>query len=313
MRIYVFCGGMYRACSTWQYEIASRLIEERLGGRRIGYLTGRELAELDDRRDRRAETERQRSDQPWPPPNAEWLVVKSHEESPRIARILSENRGLAIYAYRDLRDVVFSMMHKRGVAFETFVAQGMIHQILANDRFWMSRPRVLVQRYDDLIGDPASAARRLAGHLGLTLSVDESESLAREFSREANQERAKAFRNRLIADGVNLDDPANQQLSDPETLLHWNHVREGQPKTWRELATPAQQRILAKLCGRWLMDRGYETDRAWAPDSKRWRFDAAEQMLFSQARWHGSLQRLSLRFPNASARLKTWLGAKNEP
>lgn len=294
---YIFCGGMYRACSTWQYEIACRLVEERLGGRRLGYLTGREFAELDDQRT---------MSMSMSTTDDEWLVIKSHEESPRIARALGEGRGLAIYAYRDLRDVVFSMMHKRGVSFETFASQGMIHQILANDRFWMAQPRLLVQGYDDLIGDPAASARQLARHLGLTLSDDESETLAREYSREANQERAQAFRNRLIAQGVDLDDPANRQLSDPDTLLHWNHVREGRPPTWRELATPAQLRILAKLCGGWLIERGYETSLDWAPSAKEWRFDAQEQLLFGQARWHSSLQRLSLRFPKASARLKAF-------
>ena len=36
----VICAGMYRACSTWQYEVVGHLVEQRLKGRRLGYVTG---------------------------------------------------------------------------------------------------------------------------------------------------------------------------------------------------------------------------------------------------------------------------------
>ena len=36
----VICGGMYRACSTWQYEVVGHLVERHLRGQRLGYLTG---------------------------------------------------------------------------------------------------------------------------------------------------------------------------------------------------------------------------------------------------------------------------------
>ena len=61
-----------------------------------------------------------------------------------MARELAAGRACALYAYRDVRDVVFSLMHKRGKTFEEILRQGMIHQILANDRFWMAQPSVLV-------------------------------------------------------------------------------------------------------------------------------------------------------------------------
>ena len=40
----VICGGMYRACSTWQYEVVGHLIERHLRGERLGYLTGEAYA-----------------------------------------------------------------------------------------------------------------------------------------------------------------------------------------------------------------------------------------------------------------------------
>ena len=42
----VMCAGMYRACSTWQYEVVAHLLERRCDGRRLGYLTGEQYARL---------------------------------------------------------------------------------------------------------------------------------------------------------------------------------------------------------------------------------------------------------------------------
>src|SRR5262245_37322501 len=118
--MYVVCAGMYRACSTWQYEVIAHLLEKHRDGMRLGYLTGEKFAALDDAW----------ADKPG------WSVLKSHEGGQRFASAIAEGRLIGVYAYRDVRDVVFSLMHKRSVPFETLVWQGMIHQILVNDRFW---------------------------------------------------------------------------------------------------------------------------------------------------------------------------------
>ena len=144
----VICGGMYRACSTWQYEVVAHLITHYQGGQRLGYLTGEQYA---------AALQPSLSTGLNAPLQAgQWRVVKTHEGDRSFARALAEGRARAVYAHRDVRDVVFSLMHKRGVTFEQLLRQGMIHQILANDRFWMAQPDVLVQRYDDLVADPGA-------------------------------------------------------------------------------------------------------------------------------------------------------------
>ncbi len=160
----VFCGGMYRACSTWQYEVAAHLIEQCLGGERLGYLTGDQYAALAG-----AGTPKASGDLPQ---RSRWRVIKSHEGDRSFARALAEERSLAIYAYRDVREVVYSLMHKRGITFEQLLRQGMIHQILANDRFWMAQPDVLVQRYEDLLADPTRGVIELARHLGISLAAE---------------------------------------------------------------------------------------------------------------------------------------------
>jgi hypothetical protein len=235
---------MYRACSTWQYEVIAHLIERHWNGQRLGYLTGEKFSEFDD---------------VWAD-RACWCVLKSHEGDSRFASRISEGRALAVYAYRDIRDVVFSLMHKRRVPFETLFRQGMIHQILVNDRFWTSQPGVLCQRYESLIADPVAGVEQLAAHLGLSLAPGEAEGVAGEYSFQANRQRTETMGFRLRAEGVDLDDPSNTLFYDSRTLLHWNHLRQGRPGDWRTLASRRERAILARLCDRWLADHGYETD-----------------------------------------------------
>ena len=67
----VICAGMYRACSTWQYEVVGHLIERHLRGERLGYLTGEAYAARFapcSRREVHADVGRR-----------SWRVLKSHE------------------------------------------------------------------------------------------------------------------------------------------------------------------------------------------------------------------------------------------
>ncbi len=228
---------MYRACSTWQYEVVAHLLEHHRGGRRLGYLM---------------------PDEAMRALNGDgWRVFKSHDADRCFARAIARRRAVAIYAYRDVRDVVFSLMHKRRLTFEELLRQGMIHQVLANDRFWTRRPGVLIQRYDAILADPVEAVRELARHLGIEPANGEAERIADEYSLAANKARTEALRRQIEQTGMDLNEAANTLICDPATLLHWNHMRDGRSGSWVDEATPRQTAILRRMCGRWLRARGY--------------------------------------------------------
>jgi hypothetical protein len=292
----VLCVGMYRACSTWQYEVVAHLVERHRGGQRLGYLTGEEYAVIDD--PKRG--------------GPGWRVLKSHEGHRRFATALAKGRARAIYAHRDLRDVVFSLMHKRGLRFEELLRQGMIHQILANDRFWRRQSDVLVQRYEDLIADPVAGVAELARHLGIGLAVDEAKAIAREYSFQANRERIRRLDARLRAAGINLERSASAPYYDPETLLHLNHMRQGRVGSWRTEATFRQRVILARIGGHWLRSQAYEAEPA-----PRLRGDLAASVVDRAAEARGwlacTLRCLALRFPRTARLAKRLLMIPTDP
>lgn len=300
--MYVLCVGMYRACSTWQYEVIAHLLERHRSGRRLGYLTGEQFEALDDREG----------------DDDDWKVLKSHEEHGRFAEVLAEGRAIAVYAHRDVRDVVFSLMHKRNIDFETLVTQGMVHQVLANDRFWSSRPRTITQRYDRLVADPVAGVEELAAHLGLALGPGEEAEVAAEYSFQANRRRTEELGRRLQRGGVDLNDPTTVLAHDRRTLLHWNHMRDGRVGDWRGRATPAQRLALARICGRWLEAHGYEPDDsaeiAEGLDREPARpFEAVRRELaMARGALVCALRCLSLRHPRLARSIKPWLGIAPE-
>jgi hypothetical protein len=259
--MYVFCLGMFRSCSTWQYDVACHLVEHHLNGERLGFLAGDQFTAHDA-----SAVDPSR-----------WYVLKSHAADDHLGTVLREHRALGFYTYRDLRDVTYSLIHKFCSNFDEVVEQKRLLQgVLDSDRYWTAQPAMLCQRYESLIADPTGAIEEMAAHLGVTLASGEAEAIAAEYSLEANRRRTDDHARRLSDQGIDLNDPAHAFLHDPHSLLHWNHLRQGHVGGWREDATPAQRVTLAEICGDWLIARGYESDTDWAipPEGLRERIKA---------------------------------------
>ncbi|WP_435008151.1 FkbM family methyltransferase [Tundrisphaera lichenicola] len=243
----VFCVGMYRACSTWQYGVAGTILERHRGVQRLGFLDGgpfgSEVA-------------------PGLDPTT-WSLLKAHDAHDRFGTELENGRALAIYGYRDLRDVAFSWAYKTGATFEDVIAGGFLERCLENDRFWRACPSTLIQSYEALISDPVEGVRAIGQHLGIELGPEEAREIAEAHSFESNRRKTGAISESLRAEGHDPS-PQDQDSYDRDSLLHWNHLRDGKAGGWRHLATPDQRATLARICGAWLVDHGYEPDSSWA-------------------------------------------------
>ncbi len=274
----IFCCGMYRSCSTWQYEVAIEILRYAWheGGSvavlPIGYRTGPDY-------DREASGQGNL---------ATVRIMKAHEGHPAFARAMDQGRGLGLYAHRDARDVVFSLMYKRQQTFREIVRTGMIHQILVNDRFWRSQRNVLVQRYDEIMARPERAIAEIATYLGVVLPEGETGRIAAAYSREANLKRTRETRQALSRKGVDPKAEEVAEVYDPQTLLHWNHIRT-EPRGWRELATPHERDLMHRMLGAWLAENGYPPDemaqdRFDPSHSKQWRADSVHGLFRCHSR-----------------------------
>src|SRR5438552_18948007 len=145
--MYVFCVGMYRSCSTWQYNVVCRLVERYCSGRRLGFLDGDAFHAQDDA----AVADRC------------WLVLKAHDGHERFGEALEHGRARAVYAFRDVRDVAFSLIHKRQSTFEQLMQrERWLDYCLLHDQFWTRQPGALIQRYESLVSDPVTAIGQIA-------------------------------------------------------------------------------------------------------------------------------------------------------
>lgn len=234
---------MRRAASTWQYQIVAHIVEGHLGGRRMGFIRGTGTLHH--------------------VPADHWRAVKLHEANHALAARLGSDQARGFYCYRDLRDVAYSLMHKLAQSFdEVVVQQSFLDRILEEDAFWRSQPNTLIQEYTSLCDNPGAAIHQIAGHLGCRLSTKEIDRIAGGYSVQANLERTARITSDLLRTGMDLRDSRMALIHDEETQLHWNHIRVGRHRSWKE-ATVRERNTLRRICGAWLIQRGYEANEEW--------------------------------------------------
>lgn len=243
----VICAGMFRACSTWQYNVASDLLERHRQGKRLGYGRLRDLG--------------------LAAPPTGWSTLKLHDAEPELGGYLSAGRAVALYSHRDLRDVACSLAHKFGEPIDAILAPGgLLADCLRNDAFWRSQEHVLVQQYDDLRARPSQGIAELAAHLQLRPGLLERWRLSRRYSLAANKKHTQSVAQSLERQGLNLSERQHQLAHDPRSLFHWNHLRDGRTGGWRQLLTRSQAERLLQLSGNWLVRNGYERDQRWVDE-----------------------------------------------
>jgi hypothetical protein len=251
--MYVLCVGMYRSCSTWQYQVAVQLLELQDRVERLGFVDPEGFASHVDR-------------------GAGYAVLKWHDANEPMTRVLHEGRAVGLYSYRDLRDVVYSLMHKTGRSFaEVTEPGGLLDTCMVNHAHWSSQPGVLTQRYEDIVADPEAAVRDIAFHLRVRATKAQISDISSRSSADANRRRANAVRERLLASGV---DPFRDPLAhDERSLIHHNHMRFGEIGGWKASASFEERCILAERCGEWLIETGYAADLEWTWSARALRID----------------------------------------
>ena len=119
----VICCGMARAGSTVQYHLTCEIVEQAGRGSRLGYFRPAKLASF------------LREYAPSP----EITVIKAHDYVDAVAELADQKRITAVYAYRDIRDIVVSKRNQENRSF-----WGLAHQLpesqIAQYERWTALP-----------------------------------------------------------------------------------------------------------------------------------------------------------------------------
>lgn len=228
----VVCCGMLRSGSTLQYQLACSLVEATGRGRGLGWIGNGVFRELDE-------------------PGALHVVkVHSPEQLDGIEAALRSGEARYIYSYRDLRDVAISIQNKWNRSFRQILRACYVEYILDAYEDWMALPGGYVSRYEIFVENPSAEARAIAAHLELSLPEAEIDTLAENYTIEAQKERMSELR------------AASRQTTD-DGVLHADHVFSGEVGQWRDALKPYQIGYLEHRARDWLLDRGYELSQPW--------------------------------------------------
>lgn len=234
--MYVICCGMQRSGSTLLYNLASRLVVESGRGDAAGWVDRLPRAEIAARAGHGI------------------TVVKVHEpdQVEDLEGALASGEALCIYVYRDIRDVLVSLMDFRDQTFGQVAHSGRLRRILGSSEEWFRADLAVVFRYESFKDDLVTAAATLNARLGLEL---DDERLAR-IAEELGIDRQKQ---RLPSEGE------GRWGHDPGTLLHPDHIRSGEHGRWRARLDPGEVAFVERVAGPWMRARGYDVTRGALP------------------------------------------------
>ena len=228
----VVCCGMPRAGSTLHYQLVVALLSATGTGGGLGWVEGRSYAAV--RQDLAGRT-------------ISAVKVHSFDQFPGVGAGIETREATCVYIYRDIRDVVPSLMHIQDRPFRDLVNVGDIDGILHDYDRWTAQPSALVSKYEDVVRDIPAEVRRIAQHLSLHLADDEIQQIADDHS--IDRQRARVTEQLSTAQG-------DKRQYDPTTLLHHDHIRSGESGSWRQMA-PIEVAFMEATGLRWLQDHGY--------------------------------------------------------
>jgi hypothetical protein len=228
---------MPRSGSTVQFQLTAHVVERAGLGARVEWVRPQEFPRL---REKYAG-------------HQGWKVFKSHACTAEIRAEFQAENAKAVYVFRDVRDVMVSRMKKGGGTFEHVWATGFLDRLLIGFDQWTGLASVLVSRYDEMVADMPGEVGRIAAHLGISVSRDECEQIASEYTvpvqRDRIREAEAAGRLQRVAD--------SDVSYDPVSNLHVNHIGSGGIGEWRTALAREEVAMIEERAGPWLVANGY--------------------------------------------------------
>lgn len=231
--MWVFCGGMRRSGSTLQFQLTAHLVEQAGLGSRVDAARAAEFPHLQEEY----------------AGQSGWKVFKSHRCTPEMAAEVKAGNATGVYVFRDIRDVLVSWRDWSNESIER-ASRGTLDAILGNFERWTSLEGVLISRYEEMVADVPAEVRRIAAHLDIPVSREESESIAAQYS-VARQLK------RIEQGGEQVPGGPPRAVGDRGSNLRRKHIRSGEAGRWATVLSRRQVALIEGRAEEWLLANGY--------------------------------------------------------
>jgi len=236
--MWIFCCGAPRSGSTLQYNIAATLVERSHLGKRIGYINPIDFDKI-QKLHKNVDS---------------YLVLKCHELSESMISEVKTNNAFVLYTYRDVRDVVVSMIKKFGRDFQYYLDDGFIENYLKFDDSIKGMTSAYISKYEETIENLRQEIKNVSIFLKIEISNLELKQMVDEFSLTKLKEFSNNKQNFSDASAI-LDN--NKNMYHQKTLLHKGHIISGESGQYvKGLKNWELKRIETKT-GAWLQNNGY--------------------------------------------------------
>ena len=227
---------MKRSGSTLQYNIVKIMVETLGIGIGVGYVEAHSFASL---------MQEYKDD-------GKFLIVKSHTFIAEYPMLYQHRHALAIFSYRDIRDVTLSLMRKYSKPFYKILLNGELPEIIEDDYLWSNVDGTRRSRYERFVSDLEEEIIGIARHLNIKIDNKLVNQIIQNTNVEAQKGRVAGFD---WQKAVRYSDEITYM---PDTLLHSNHFQSGKVAEWKIAFSPLQILAIELITHNWLERNGYE-------------------------------------------------------
>ena len=233
----IICAGMMRSGSTVQYQIVCEIIESLGLGMTMGWtkIPSQEL--LDN-----LQNVVLRKDK--------FLVIKSHNFCSEVKALVRADKAKVVYVYRDLRDVAVSLNNKFTKSTEDAILW--LGDRLNNYYFWASIDKIMVSRYENMANDLYGEVLKIANYLEVKVNSDLARTISNKLEISQQKQRTKELEH-----SSHVIKSSENDVCDPVSQLHNNHINSGKWGQWKESLSKEQIEHIESWAFSWFVDRNY--------------------------------------------------------
>lgn len=233
------CVGMMRSGSTLQYNIVAEILELKRQGKRLGWEHHEEFHKIKEKYI-----------------SKKYNIFKNHFLTDEIEAELKQVDGsMLFYVYRDIRDICVSIMDKENNTFEQVFNSKVLQKAVEQyNKITNSELKKYIQSYEVLFLNTKREIKEVSSFLGIELTISEIEGIYRKVSFESQKENIEKYieNNDYICN--------KKQKFNADTLLHLNHIKDGDIGKYKHRLSQSQIKQLEDEFGEWLERQGYKLE-----------------------------------------------------